>query len=272
MTTYETPNPVRLDLSVAAGAIELRTEERDTTTIELEPMSGDAQVLIDATQPECREESGGHRVRVHVPTNKNLWQKLRRDGAVRIRVVAPVGASVEATTASADVTLSGALGAVEVKTASGDVAAAGATAETTRLMTASGDVRFGRSASKSDVASASGDITIAETAGSADAKSMSGNVTLELAQGNVRASTMSGNVFLGGLRQGTVSANTMSGDVVMDVVPGVRVWMDLSTLSGRTESELDQGDGSSGEAQLKLTAASKSGDVRIRRSPHPAAV
>ena len=74
--TYETPDNVRLDLSVAAGAIELQTEERETTTVELEPMSGDAQALIDATEIECREESGGHRIRVKVPHNKNLWQKL----------------------------------------------------------------------------------------------------------------------------------------------------------------------------------------------------
>ena len=272
MTTYETPGNVRLDLSVAAGAIELHTEERETTTIELEPMSGDAQELIDATEPECKEESGGHRVRVHVPSSRNLWQKLRRDGAVRIRVVAPTGASVEATTAAADVTLSGTLGAVEVKTASGDLAAANATAETTRLMTASGDIRFGRSISKTDIGSASGDITVGQTGGSAVAKTMSGNVTLEQAQGNVRASSMSGDVFLAGLSEGTVAANSMSGDVVMDVVPGVRVWMDLSTLSGNAQSELDQGDDTQGDAQLKLTASSKSGDVRVRRSPHPAAV
>lgn len=272
MTTYETPNRIRLDLSVAAGAIELQTEKRDTTTVELEPMSGDAQALIDATEIEYKEESGGHRVRVHVPTNKNLWKKLSRGGAVRIRVVAPSGASLEASTASADVKLSGTFGAVEVKTASGDVAAADATAETTRVMTASGETRFGRSVSKTDMGSASGNITVAETGGSAAMKTMSGNLTLEHAQGNVRASTMSGDVFLGGLSTGTVAANSMSGDVVMDVVPGVRVWMDLSTLSGQAQSELDEGDQTTGEAQLHLRASTKSGDVRVRRSPATAAV
>jgi DUF4097 and DUF4098 domain-containing protein YvlB len=272
MTTYETPNNVRLDLSVAAGAIELQTEERATTTVELEPMSGDAQALIDATEVECKEESGGHRVRVHVPTNKNLWQKLGRGGAVRIRVVAPTGASVEASTASADVTLAGELGAVDVKTASGDLAASGATVDTARFKTASGQVRFGHARSKVDVGSASGSITLAEADGAVDAKTMSGNVTVERAHGDVRAATMSGDVFLGGLSQGTVDAKSMSGDVVMDVVPGVRVWMDLSTLSGRAQSELDEGDETKGDAQLHLRASTKSGNVRVRRSPTAAAV
>src|SRR4029077_3119180 len=99
MHTYETPDNVRLDLSLAAGAIELQTEERDTTTVELEPMSGDAQALIDATESECREEAGGHQIRVKVPHNKSFWQMLTRGGEVRIRVVAPLGTSLDAATA-----------------------------------------------------------------------------------------------------------------------------------------------------------------------------
>jgi len=265
-TTFETPKNVRLELSVAAGVIELQTEDRDTTTVELEPMSGDAQALIDATEPECREESGGHRVRVRVPTNKNLFKPFGRGGAVRIRVVAPTGASLDASTASADITLSGTLGAIDLKTASGDVAASGATADTARINTASGDVRFGRSLSQTTIGSASGTITVAETGGTADAKTMSGDVTVEHAEGSVRAATMSGDVFLGSLTQGTVDAKTMSGDVTMDVVPGVRVWMDLSSLSGKAQSDLDQGDDSGGAAQLRLSASTKSGDVRVRRS------
>ena len=271
MTTYETPQRVRLDLSLAAGVIELQTEERDTTTVELEPMSGDAQTLIDATELECQEESGGHRVRVRVPHNKNLFKAFGRGGEVRIRVVAPNGTSVDASTASADISLAGTLGAVEVKTASGDVAAVAATADTARIMTASGDVRFGRSLSQADINSASGNITVTETGGSAEAKTMSGDVTVEHAGGSVRASTMSGDVFLGALSQGSVNANSMSGDVVMDVVPGVRVWMDLSSASGRAQSELDQGDETKGDAQLTLKAATKSGDVRVRRSAGVAA-
>jgi DUF4097 and DUF4098 domain-containing protein YvlB len=134
-------------------------------------------------------------------------------------------------------------------------------------------VRFGRVASKADLSSASGNITLAEAAGPIDAKTMSGDVTVERAAGDsVKASSMSGDVFLGGLSQGAVDANTMSGDVVMDVVPGVRVWMDLSTMSGRAESELDQGDETKGDAQLQLRASTKSGDVRVRRSTRTAAV
>jgi DUF4097 and DUF4098 domain-containing protein YvlB len=271
MTTYDTPQKVRLDLSVAAGAIELQTEERATTTIELEPISGDAQALIDATELDCKEESGGHRLRVHVPTHKNLRQMFGRGGSVRIRVLAPEGASVEATTASADITLAGTLGAVDVKTASGDIAATEATADTMRIKTASGDVRFGRSLSKADVGSASGTITLGETSGSAEAQTASGDVTVEHANGAVRAATMSGDVFLGALSEGAVDAKSMSGNVVMDVVPGVRVWMDLSTLSGHAQSDLDDGGDAKGDAQLTLKASSKSGDVRVRRSTGAAA-
>ena len=142
---------------------------------------------------------------------------------------------------------------VDLKSASGDVAAASAQAERARTHTASGDVRFGRVASRADLSSASGNITLTESTGPIDAKTMSGDVTVERAAGDsVRASSMSGDVFVGGLSQGAVNVKSMSGDVVMDVVPGVRVWIDLSSLSGQAESELDQGDESTGDAQLKL--------------------
>ena len=59
----------------------------------------------------------------------------------------------------------------------------------------------------------------------------------------------------------------MSGDVEVGVAPGLRVWLDLSSVSGRMNSQLtdDDGDAGEGPAQLALTLRSVSGDLRIRR-------
>jgi hypothetical protein len=61
---------------------------------------------------------------------------------------------------------------------------------------------------------------------------------------------------------------TVSGDIEVGVVPGLRVWLDLSSLSGRMESQLDGDDPIAGDgpAQLTIALRSVSGDQRIRRA------
>jgi hypothetical protein len=63
---------------------------------------------------------------------------------------------------------------------------------------------------------------------------------------------------------------TVSGDVEVGVVPGLRVWLDLSSISGRMTSQLDGDDGVAGNdpAQLTIAVRTVSGDLRVR----PAAV
>jgi hypothetical protein len=52
------------------------------------------------------------------------------------------------------------------------------------------------------------------------------------------------------------------------VAPGLRVWLDLASVSGRMQSELeDGGPAGDGPPALTLTLRSVSGDLRI----HPAA-
>jgi hypothetical protein len=64
-----------------------------------------------------------------------------------------------------------------------------------------------------------------------------------------------------------VQIKTVSGDVSVGVVPGLRIWLDLSSVSGRMNSLLeDDGRSSDGPAELTLSLRSVSGDMHIHRT------
>jgi hypothetical protein len=67
---------------------------------------------------------------------------------------------------------------------------------------------------------------------------------------------------------GTVAVKTVSGDVSVGVAPGLRVWLDLSSVSGRMESHLveDDREGAGGPAQLTVSLRTVSGDQRVVRA------
>ncbi len=57
------------------------------------------------------------------------------------------------------------------------------------------------------------------------------------------------------------------------MAPGLRLWLDLQSVSGRLDSELDGDDGTRGEggdedggATLVVRMRSVSGDLRVRRA------
>ncbi|MGN6379757.1 MAG: DUF4097 family beta strand repeat-containing protein [Gaiellales bacterium] len=275
MSTHSTPSGVLLDLRLAAGRIEIATGDRDSTTVTLEALDGgDATAeLVSATREVAVQESDGTtRVIVHVPEKSGI-RRLFGSPDILMRVEAPSGARVQATTASADVRCTGSLGTVSVKSASGDIELPDVDASID-VRTHSGDVRCGRVAGDSRASSMSGDVTIGDIEGSVAAKSMSGDVKLGNVTGSLEASTMSGDVTVASVRAGSVELSSMSGDIDVAVQRGTRVYLDVQTLSGEARSDLAVSDQPSdeGEAELTLTASSKSGDVRIRRAPERAAV
>ncbi|HVD29521.1 MAG TPA: hypothetical protein VNC79_13625, partial [Mycobacteriales bacterium] len=76
-----------------------------------------------------------------------------------------------------------------------------------------------------------------------------------------------GDVTVGAVTGGTVQVTTVSGDASVGVTPGLRVWLDLSSVSGRIVSQLDDGGpAGDGPAALTLAMRSVSGDLRIHRA------
>ena len=213
--TFATPEPVRLDIRIPAGDIEIETADTGETQVELEFRGRDAVEL----EEEARIDARGRDITVEAADRR------LQDGDYRVRVVTPHLADVRAELASADLRGRGRFGEVEVDVASGDVDF-GEIAGETRINSASGDVDIDRAAS-ARVNTASGDVRIRSVAeGDVKVHSASGDVDVGIAKGSrlwVDAQSLSGDTSSELELEGApteeegplveLRAQTMSGDI-----------------------------------------------------------
>jgi hypothetical protein len=250
--------PHAVEVRNPAGSVTVQAVEGvPEYVVEVEALDSAAEELIDRVDLFLV----GSRLRVHVPE-----RRLLRTPAFAIRVTAPAGAAVRTAVASADTELRGDFGRVELTGASGDAVVESCTE--LQLRTASGDARIGSVSGRATVGSASADLRVESVGGGLQVKTASGDIEVGTVAGDVSVSTASGDVGIDRATGGAVGVKTVSGDIEVGVVPGLRVWLDLSSLSGRMESQLDGDDPIAGDgpAQLTIALRSVSGDQRIRRA------
>lgn len=248
-----------VEVRVPSGSATLAGEEgAEEFAVRIEPLDEAARDLLDRVEVD----GSGDRVRVVVPE-----RRLARTPSFAVRVTAPAGSTARVAVASADARLTGRLGRVELTSASGDVSVE--ECADLQLRTASGDARLGAVDGPASVATASGDVQLHSASGALQVRTASGDVVVTDAAADVSLTTASGDVSVGRVSAGTVQVKTVSGDVVVGVLPGLRIWLDLSSVSGRMDSQLsaDDADGDSpGPAQLTLAMRSVSGDLRVWRA------
>jgi DUF4097 and DUF4098 domain-containing protein YvlB len=232
--TFPESGPLRLDLSLPAGEIELEAVPGGETVVELELVRGS-----EAAVEEARVELRGDELVVKVDHS---------NAEVRLRLEVPEGSALQAKTASGDVRARGRLGDAGVKSASGDV-----------KLDAVGSL---------EVKLASGDLEVGRVTGDARVDSASGDVELGEAGGGVTVRTASGDQEVRSVAEGKVELASASGDIRVGIKQGSRLWVDARSMSGDVTSELEVGDEEPGEdgplVELKVTAMS--GDVQVVRA------
>jgi hypothetical protein len=273
--TYSTPGPVRLNLEIPAGRIDIETAATDETHVELEALSGREAVreLVEDARIEVLRRGEGQEVVVEVRLRHGFWISFDRGPEIRLRVTCPEGADLDVRTKSADVDARGHYGGVEMKSASGDVSVQEASGDVS-VKTASGDVQLETVGGRLEVNSASGDLHAGTVGGETDAKLLSGDVYIREAGDSVSANTVSGDQRLETVHKGRMDLRAISGDVSIGVREGSRLFVDANTVSGSTSSEVDLSDAppqeGGGETPLvEVFAKTVSGDVRIERAPAP---
>ncbi len=272
MTTHATPGELTLRLNLSAGRIEIITWDQPTTEVEVEPLdsSSAAAELAASVRQRLRERGGGHELLIETPGRKGILG-FRREPELRFSIAAPHGTNVHAETASADIDGRGRLGAVDVKTASGDVSVEEA-ADDVAVKSVSGDVNLTTAEGGARINTVSGDVHIGSVAGEAVMNLVSGDVQVGEAAASVSVKSVSGDVNLDAVRRGEVRLQSVSGDLTIAVARGARLWMDVSSLSGDTSSDLDISDGGSAdEVDLRVRANSTSGDIQLVRSQRASA-
>jgi DUF4097 and DUF4098 domain-containing protein YvlB len=239
---FATPRPVRLEIRIGAGDVEVQTIDGAESSVSL----AGAQKLVEATKVELL----GDRLVVRLPRRGLTGLLGFLDQPLRVRVRIPHGSRVDTATASANASLLGTFGGVEAKSASGDVHVAGEIHGDATVKNVGGSIRLGRVA---------GDLTV---------RSVSGAVDAEAVEGSASAKSVSGDVRIGSVRRGTVSVQSVSGDVQLGVAAGTNVDVDASSASGDLSSEVPLSEQPAADAASTVVVRSNtvSGNFRLFRA------
>jgi DUF4097 and DUF4098 domain-containing protein YvlB len=281
--TFHTPGPVRLDVEMPAGEVEIASADTDETHVELEAASGNEQVqeMVAAARIESVRRGDVFHVTVAVRTRHGVWISFSggpdiRLGTpeMRLRIVCPAGAELDIKTKSADVEVHGRYGDLDFKTASGDISVEAV--GDASVKTASGDVRLETVAGILDVKTVSGDVHVASVGGNANFQTVSGDVFVHDAGGSISANSVSGDQRYEAVVNGRVELRAVSGDLGVGIRRGSRVFIDANTVSGSTSSEFELSDSpqpaepaSDNAPLVEVYAKTVSGDVRLERAPAP---
>ena len=248
--TFQTPEPIAVEISNPSGKVEIRAEPTDQTTVTVD---GDDS-LVDQTTVEY----SGDRLRVAPP---DRW--IRRSD-LRITVIVPEQSTATLKVASAGVRCLGPLGALTSSGASGRVEAEEVVGEVD-IRTASGDVRLGAVGQLAGVNTASGGVEIG-AARSAQVRTVSGDVRIGHVEESAAVRAVSGDVRFTDAYAGEIEATTTSGDVMVAVRPGTAVELHLSSLSGRVHSTLPVNEEPPGDTpSLRIRTKSVSGNITLTR-------
>jgi Toastrack DUF4097 len=269
---FETPGKTALRIALGGGEVTMESEETGQTTVELEALRDDevTREAIAAMRIEARDRGGYHEVVVEAPKRSGGWLgALGRGPKIGVRVRCPNNTDVRVSTSSADVEANGLFGEVEANTASGDIAF-DHVAGSFKANGASGDVVVRVVEGAASIKTASGDVRVGKALGPVSANMVSGDLELGEAFDSIAVATVSGDQEIGSIRGGEqAKVQSVSGDVRVGVAPGLRLWIDGSSVSGSLRSELDLEDGPPADAEgpvVELRARTVSGDVQIVRA------
>jgi hypothetical protein len=266
MHVFETPGRAALRVGIQAGQIELETWEAPRLELEVTPLRSDdaSRAAVEELQIGSRERADGV-TEVFVEQAKRRGGFLQRGPKIGVRVHCPHGTAVETSSSSADVNAVGQYGDFAVKTQSGDIAI-DAVGGACRVNSVSGDVKLGTAEGGVNLETVSGDVRVGVATGPVTAKLVSGDATVLDARGALTVETVSGDQVIEASGGGDIRLQSVSGDVRVGIRPGLRLYVDASSVSGELSSELDAseeaGEGSAGLVRVRTI----SGDVSIVRA------
>jgi hypothetical protein len=271
MPVFDTPGKVALRISLGGGHVSLETADVTQTTVDVEALRDDdvTREAIAEMTIEARDRGGYHEVVVEAPKRSPGWLgAFGRGPKIGVRVRCPHDADARVNTSSADVEADGRFGDVEVNTASGDLSF-DTVGGSLKANSASGDISIGEIRGTGSIKTASGDVRVRRALGALSANLVSGDLELGEAFSDVALATVSGDQEVAALRGGEhAKVQSVSGDVRIGIAPGLRLWIDGSSVSGSMRSELELEDAPAAEdgPVVELRARTVSGDVLIVRA------
>jgi Putative adhesin len=279
MTSFQTPTPARLRVEIPRGRIKVVAEETSETRVELTAIHGDAVARDLIAQAEVVQN--GEEILVRIPrARRGLFGS---GGAVEASIHAPLGSAATLSTGAGRIETTGRLGAVSASSGSGairleetgeahartgsgeiDIASASGGVD---AKTGSGRIAVGKAGGDVRIITGSGHAELGEAAGAARVTTASGGIEVDQTGDSLEAFAASGRIDIRRADHGRVRARTISGEVSVGVAGGTAALLDITTISGRVDSQLDAGAApAEGEQPVELTISTMSGNVRVARA------
>jgi len=279
MHTFQTPAPVRLRVEIPYGRIQVIAKETDVTRVDLIAIGGDAtarqwiadaevaqrgnEIIVLVRQHDSRLFAFGAGVEAIVQLPRSSSAALST-GSGKIETLGSL-ADVEASSGSGVISLEEVAG-VHARTGSGNISVAAATGSVD-AKSGSGNVTIGAVSGDARVTTGSGHARIAEYAGAAKINTASGNMEVGKAGDSLEAFSASGNIEVRHIDHGRLRAKTVSGRVSVGVADGAAAWLDVSSVSGKLRSSLEDSPPPAETAQsVELAIYTVSGNVMIARA------
>jgi len=270
---FETPEPVELFVEVGRGSVRVDATQTTTTTVSITGShADDVSVQQSATGISVvgpRQGLGGLGgllsgeprldVVVTLPAHSRLVTRL---GSADLRVTGDLGAS-KLKGGSGDIAVALAAGPLVAQTGSGDISVDRSTEGAhVKLQSGSGDVVVGTLGGAASISTGSGDVRIGDAAVTTVVKTGSGDLLVDRASADTSFTTGSGDLQVREASRGRIVTKGASGEVQIGVRAGVPVWTDVHTASGRIRSTLQgAGQPAPGQDHLELRATTVSGDI-----------
>jgi DUF4097 and DUF4098 domain-containing protein YvlB len=251
--TFNVTGPVRLEISNAAGDVQITGSKSHTVSIHAQVRASgfgvdSPQKRLDETVSNPPVEQKGDTIRI----GKELSRM--RNISITYTIQVPDDTEVDLTVASGAQTIRGIRGPVKAQAASGSIRVEKIEHDA-QLSTASGSVSATDIGSEVHVTSASGSVTVSNTRGDVIVNALAGVIRISKPGGRVEADTASGNVDINGASS-DVKAHAASGSVSVQGNPGADSFWELKTLSGGVQLAVPA------SANLHLSAEATSGEIR----------
>jgi DUF4097 and DUF4098 domain-containing protein YvlB len=281
MPTFDTPEPVSVEIELTVGDIRIAASDRADTAVQVRPTDSGRDHDVRAAEQTSVEYAAG-RLLVKAPKQRGLGL-FNKNGSIEVTIELPAGSHVRAEASIATFRGTGRLGDCRVKTAIGDLTfehtaaldlrtGVGAVdvdrvAGRAEVNTGSGQVRLGEVDGDAVVKNSNGVTRIGTVAGDLRANSANGDVDVDRADASVTATTANGGVRVGALARGTASLKTSLGRIEVGIRAGTAARLDAYTHFGRVDNQLDVIDSPDpSDETVEVQARTSCGDIVIHRA------
>lgn len=249
MPTFTTPDPVSVDvdLSLAAGNLEVVASDRTDTVVEVRP--GDPARRADVrAAAETRVEHAGGKLLVEFTRHRRHMNLFSRNGSVEVRIELPSGSHLDADVAVGSLRCTGRIGRC-------------------RFTTHRGDIAVEHAAGPVDVRTEHGQVRVDEVAGPLRITGVNGTVRVGRAGADVEARNAKGAIRVGEVASGSVVLTTASGELEVGIREGSAAWLDVRTVAGTLRNSLaSTALPADDEHRVSVRARTYDGDIVIRRA------